>query len=583
MSKTQSVEEAVEQAFPAPGFRKYQKKAITEIVEGFTVEDKDVILLNAPTGSGKSLVDFTASVASANDFFITTPLNSLVDQLEEDEFIGDKVITIKGRNNYECIHPEDEGTPVNEAICQRKSSFECDRKEQCPYYGRKYEALEHPQVVTNMSYIMAEGMIPGDNEWSFDDRDVLVVDECQKLEDFAMNFISFTVSKFTVPSNVWQNVSIPDEEVENDMGALCDWVRNEVLGAVQAERERLDMVPTLTKDENDDLEKLQQFELRVENFLEDVRSNDWVAQIKTQIRKNKDNIEKVSFKPVEIGRFLDSLLWSRGVSILLSSATIPGGSWMEEMGLGEANTKKINVPSTFPVENRPIITDHAVGKMTKAKRDKNMWPMAQKIMQIANHHEGEKGFVHCRSYAIAEALKRSWNNHNCGSWARENVMIQDRYNREESLAKWHNSDKPVFLSVAMDEGVDLDGDKCRWQVLAKTLYKHMGDKRTRYRVLVRGKCQVCDHAEEFWDEDIPNECPNCTSSGFGGEWDWYNRHAAIQIQQAYGRAVRGPEDHAIFYILDESAIGLIRRNAELFNEWFLEAIDDMRIDPSRGN
>jgi len=141
----------------------------------------------------------------------------------------------------------------------------------------------------------------------------------------------------------------------------------------------------------------------------------------------------------------------------------------------------------------------------------------------------------------------------------------------------------VFLSVAMDEGVDLDGDKCRWQVLAKTLYKHMGDKRTRYRVLVRGKCQVCDHAEEFWDEDIPNECPNCTSSGFGGEWDWYNRHAAIQIQQAYGRAVRGPEDHAIFYILDESAIGLIRRNAELFNEWFLEAIDDMRIDPSRGN
>jgi len=335
--------------------------------------------------------------------------------------------------------------------------------------------------------------------------------------------------------------------------------------------------------EDIDNEKREEVVRDVENFLEDVRSNDWVAQIKTQIRKNKDNIEKVSFKPVEIGRFLDSLLWSRGVSILLSSATIPGGSWMEEMGLGEANTKKINVPSTFPVENRPIITDHAVGKMTKAKSDKNMWSMAQKIMQIANHHEGEKGFVHCRSYAIAEALKRSWTNHNCGSWARENVMIQDRYNREESLAKWHNSDKPVFLSVAMDEGVDLDGDKCRWQVLAKTLYKHMGDKRTRYRVLVRGKCQVCDHAEEFWDEDIPNECPNCTSSGFGGEWDWYNRHAAIQIQQAYGRAVRGPEDHAIFYILDESAIGLIRRNAELFNEWFLEAIDDMRIDPSRGN
>jgi len=583
MSKTQSIDSKVADAFPAPSFRKYQREAITEIVKGFVEEDKSVVELNAPTGSGKSLVDYAASVASAQDFFITTPLNSLVDQLDDDEFIGENVITIKGRNNYSCIHEKDKGTPVNEAICQRKSNFECEIKNKCPYYGRKYEALGHPRVVTNMSYLMAEGMIPGDNPDSFDDRDVLVVDECQKLEDFAMNFISFTVSKFTVPANVWQNVDIPDEDMEYDMDGLCKWLRKEVLAAVQQERERLDMVPTLSKDENDDLEQLQQFEMRVENFLQDVRQNDWVAQIKTDIRKNSDNVEKVSFKPVEIGRFLDDLLWSRGVKILLSSATIPGGSWLEEMGLDESAVKKVNVPSTFPVENRPIITKHTVGKMTKAKREDNMWDMARKIQQIAMHHGGEKGFVHCRSYGIAKALKRSWNNHNEGTWARENVMVQDRYNREESLEQWHKSDKPVFLSVAMDEGVDLDGDKCRWQVLAKTLYKHMGDKRTRYRVLVRGQCQVCDHSEEFWNKEIPSTCPNCGSSGFTGEWDWYNRHAAIQIQQAYGRAVRGPEDHAVFYILDESAKGLIRRNAELFNTWFLDAIEDMNIDPSRGN
>ena len=138
------------------------------------------------------------------------------------------------------------------------------------------------------------------------------------------------------------------------------------------------------------------------------------------------------------------------------------------------------------------------------------------------------------------------------SWVNENVMVQDSYEREESLDDWLKSDKQVFFSVAMDEGVDLDGDKCRWQVLAKTLYRHMGDKRTKYRVQERN------------------------------EWNWYNRHAAIQLQQAYGRAVRSKDDEAVFYILDESALGLIEKNPHLFNKWFLEAIEGLDVDPEDG-
>lgn len=542
----------VERGFAAPGFREYQQKAVQEVVKGIEDPETDVVLLSAPTGSGKSLILDGAANTVDGSTFITTPLNSLIDQLDADEFIQDRVITLKGRNNYNCIHPDDEGTPVNEAICQRQSDFDCEYRSDCPYYGRKESALGHPEVVTNLSYIMAESMIPEEVQGTFGARNVLMVDECQSIEDFAMNFISFTVSERTVPDEVWQNISIPDEEVEEDMDALVEWLRQEVLGACANLLEYLDGLFEMDKEQTYQKEKLQQFSTRVENFIDDYQDNEWVADIQTNIRKNKKNEDKVVFEPVTIGRFLQKLLWWRGDTVVLSSATIPGGNWLNEIGLGDTDVKKINVPSTFPVENRPIIVDHAVGKMTYNEREKNAWPMAQKIRQIAEHHGDEKGFIHCRSYGIAKLLKDSFYNHQEGQWFRENCMVQDKYNREESLQEWLDSDKSVFFSVAMDEGVDLAYDKCRWQVLAKVLYKSMANKRVKYRVSEMG------------------------------DWNWYNRHAAIQITQAYGRGVRAPDDECVFYILDQSAKGLIQRDAELFPKWFLEAVNDLRVDPGRG-
>lgn len=583
MTKSKNDESRIEKHFPAPEFREHQRKTIAKIVGAFEQLDKDVVQLMAPTGAGKSLILHTAARAyyhgldkeaemgmsipmgmgqgggsdipdALNEgIFFTTPLNTLVDQIADDEFISDHAITLKGRNNYDCINQKDMGTAVNEAICQREEGFDCDVKHQCPYYGRKYDALQHPEVVTSMSYLMAEGMIPGAAEGTFGNRDVLIVDECQKIEDFAMNFISFTVSNRTVPDDVWSQVTVPKEEKEDDIEYLLDWVENRLLTSVLSAIEYRESQPLMSKQQSKELENLQQFEMRIKNFLSDVEDNDWIAQVEPVIRKNKPNSRKIVFKPVEIGRFLDELLWNRADKIILSSATIPKGNWMNEIGLGDRDAGKVTVPSTFPLENRPINTDHVVGKMTYNEREDNAWPMAKEIRKIAGKHDG-KGMVHCRSYGIAKMLKRAFGNHrakegnpfdkNPRKWFDENCMMQDKYDREGSLEDWQDSDVQLFFSVAMDEGVSLDDDMARFQILAKTLYKSMNDKRVKYRVQERK------------------------------EWDWYNRHAAIQIAQAYGRAVRGPEDWATFYILDESAIGLIERNDHLFPEWFLEAYMD---------
>lgn len=565
MSTTQTIESRVEEAFPAPSFRDKQKQAIVEVVKGIE-GDNDVIILDAPTGAGKSLILYTALKVAKGNSFLTTPLNALVDQLDADEFISPNIITLKGRNNYDCVHPEDKGESVDQAICQRQDSFECDIKEtQCPYYSKKYAALDHPLAVTNMSYLMAESMIPRTPETedhTFDDRANLAVDECQNIEDFAMSFISFTVSQHTVPDDVWYNIDLPDKDKQDDMEYLTRWVEDKLLVVVEKTIKQMDSSPILGKEENKDLDNLKQFKLRVENFLSDVKNHDWIAKVEWETKKNKPNEKKIVFKPIIIGRFLNRFLWERGDNIILSSATVPGGNWLDEIGLGDKDVKHISVPSQFPLENRPIMSKFDVGKMTYNEREDNMWPMAKRIKELADHYEGDKGMVHCRSYGLAESLKRSFLNHGGSDfwgedednrkWFEDHVMVQDRYHREESLEAWKESDKQLFLSVAMDEGIDLEGDLCRFQILAKVLYGSMNDRRTEYRIKQRN------------------------------DWDWYNRKAAVQIQQAYGRGVRSPDDWCHFYLLDTSAKGLIKRNPHLFQTWFLEAIQDMNVNVSEG-
>lgn len=549
MSETKKtpVSSRVEKAFPAPGFRANQREVIETVVKGFEEKGVEVVELSAPTGFGKSITLYSIVEAMGARAFYLTPLKSLQEQLVKDEFIGENVIEIMGRSNYPCVLP-DADTTVDKGKCNRDSNFDCDLKDQCPYYTQKEKAIQHDKTVMNLSYLMAEGFVPDHADLKFGDRHVGIIDECQSIEGWALNFVGTTLSKNTVPEMVWNNITLPDEGKMDDMDYLVEWIKDDVLSAVEDTMAYYQSISLKSEDQQDELEKLSQFDNKIRRFLADVVDHHWVAQKQVEIRKNKPNYEKVEFKPIKVGRFLEDLVWSRFDKIILSSATIPKGNWRQEIGLGDRKTMEISVPSEFPVENRPIVTTEAIGKMTKAEREGNMPDAVEKVKAMSEFHEGEKGIVHARGYNYIKMFRRAASNNGYRDWFDENVHVQDRYNREESLEEWINNGKQVFMSVNMAEGIDLEGDLCRWQVLLKTNYPFMGDKRVQYRI---------------------NEME---------DWDWYNRHAAIQIQQAYGRAVRSKEDEAVFYILDSSAVGMIDRNTELFEDWFLDAINDRPLD-----
>lgn len=551
MSEKITKDDKVEQVFPAPSFREKQKPAVEEITKGFE-NGADVVLFDAPPGMGKSVCLYSVLEYFGEESFYLTPLKVLQDQLINDEFMGNDLVDIRGRANYSCILPDAEpGTTVDKAKCQKDSSFDCDIKDSCPYYAQKMEAISHDKTVMNLSYFMAEGRVDPAADLSFGSRPYIIIDEVQGLEDWALNFVGFTLSKFNLPNSIQDSFDFPDEEKCENLEYMVKVIEDQIVPAVEEAVNALQGIPNFSDDELDELERLSKFQQKVDRFLRDVRENHWTSSYEYVIRKNRDNYKKVTFEPVRVGRFLDDLVWSRGEKFILSSATIPKGNWIEHMGLGDKRIKRVRAPSTFPVENRPIITGHTVGKMTYNKREENMPDAVAKVKKMSDHHEGEKGLVHCRGYNYIKLFRQAARNNGYEDWYRNNVYEQDRNNREESLEDWINSDKQLFMSVNMTEGIDLKGDKCRWQVVLKGEYPNMGSDRVSH---------------------IVNELE---------DWTWYNNKAVIALEQAYGRAVRSKDDEAIMYILDDSVINMIKMNAELFHGWFLEAIKDMPIDPER--
>jgi len=543
MISTDEIADAVEEVWPAPEFREHQKDTIVKVLEQFYINDKDVVTLSAPTGAGKSLIIYAVGKAMSHlthdKTFSTTPLNTLINQIENDNLLSD-VATIKGKNNYDCVNIADRGTSVDDAICQRKQDFDCKLKDKypsnggCPYYGKKHVARGSDIMVTNLSYIMANSMIPEQEDARFQPRELMAIDEVQNVENFALQFIGFTVSENRIPIDFERLPPMPEEN--NSMETMIRWIR-QLQDMVISKHNRLAAEKDQTKKENKDQEKLQRFFHRLSNFLEDYEDgNHW-----TKTHKDTGSVE---FEPVFIEKFIDKFLWSQADKILLSSATIPKGTFEEEIGLSEMDIARISVPSTFPIENRPVITTEMVGKMTKNEREDTIPDMIEKIEDIATHHRGQKGFIHCNSYEIAKILYK-----NLDPKIRRRAEIQDQEKREESLEEWMESDTQMFFSVAMAEGISLDDGYARWQVVAKAAYPFMGDKRVDYRL---------------------NEL---------GEKKWYANRAVIDVQQAVGRGMRSKEDWCVTYLLDGSFDYLIRRNVDLFEDWFLESIDcDTHLD-----
>ncbi|ESS04135.1 MAG: putative helicase [uncultured archaeon A07HR67] len=531
-------------AFPAPSFRGTQEQALADVRDAFAAGN-DVVLVRAPTGSGKSLLARavmgaarTASEAAPSepiDAYYTTPQVSQLDDVAADDLLDDLSV-IRGKSNYGCILPGEHDTPVDRAPCAREQGFDCSIKHRCPYFSDRAVASGSRFAAMTLAYFMRTA-----GSETFGTRDVVVIDEAHGLAEWAEMYATIELSPERVP--VWEDVSVPDVERDagDDEDALDRTARfaETLLGVAKRAKDDLTGRPELSREEVARRDRLGELVSEVGWFLEEYRDPDSPT---TWVVDQPDGAgSSLAIKPLDPARYLTHTVWDRGERFALLSATILSKTaFCRGVGLDPSDVALVDVEHTFPLAHRRLY-DVTQGSMTYENRDETIPKIARLIVRLMAEHPDEKGLIHAHSYDIAGRLVERLGEF--GVAAR--VRRHGRENRDAELEAWLASPEPdVFVSVKMEEALDLAGDRCRWQVVCKAPYRNTNDSRVARRL-----------ADD--------------------RWGWYHRTALRTVIQACGRVVRAPDDHGVTYLADESLIDLFGRARAAMPAWFRDQVDAM--------
>ena len=537
--------------FPAPEFRGAQRQALRDIRDAFEAGN-DVVLVRAPTGSGKSLLARAimgcarrvedADPVDPTGAYYTTPQVSQLDDVAEDDLLDDLKL-IRGKSNYTCILPGEEDTPVDRAPCARERGYDCAVKHRCPYFSDRAIASSREFAAMTLAYFMRTA-----GSEVFRKRDVCVVDEAHGLAEWAEMYATIDLNDRTVP--VWEDVRVPD--VDGDPDAAVSFAEHLVRTCESAKDELLGQ-DELTPEEAAERDRLQELISELNWFVEDYNDPEsattWVvdsearsASEQSSGRSPRDaDDQSVTVKPMDPERYLKHTVWDRANKFALLSATIlDKEAFCRSVGLDPSNVALVDVEHTFPLENRPIY-DVAQGKMTYEERDQTLPKLAETVVRVMAHHPDEKGIVHAHSYDIAEKLASRLDDFGVG----DRVRTHDSDTRDAELERWKATDSPeVFVAVKMEEALDLKYDLGRWQVLCKAPFLNTNDSRVAARLA-------------------------------DGQWAWYYRTALQTVIQGCGRVVRAPDDHGATYVADSSILDLFERARTDMPPWFRDQVDAM--------
>lgn len=493
-SNYSKVSPKAEQHFPFKKARPDQLETVSEIINAIDNGFR-YIIVEAGTGTGKSAIAATLASIYESSYILT------VTKQLQDQYIDDfnNISLVKGRGNFTCSRDYelscDEGKCILEADACENPKTDCD------YYLQKHHALNSKTVISNYHYMILELNYVGD----FTKRHLMICDEAHNLENVLMSQLKIEFS--TDDLKKYLKLDITEEmlfELEN--GDYDVWLLfiQEIRDSFIRELEKIRNLgkPHLAEKISHIKQRISDCNRFIENVTYDPYS--WVFDY------NRD-YDVLEFKPLKVDNYARNTLFEYGDVCIFMSATILDYKFFAKcLGLEEDEIYAIRRKSPFDLKRNPVIS---VGEYDLSHKNiKENGPKTIPIIKdILKKHESDKGIIHtvsgtCRDY-ISSSITDS------------RLMEHNTQNRSEQLESFRNSSQPkVLISPSMNEGVDLPGDLCRFQIIYKLPYPDLSDKQIRLRA----------NADE----------------------DWYNYKTALALVQTYGRGMRFEEDSCTTYIID---------------------------------
>ena len=536
-SNYSKIDPIVRDNFPFKEPRQYQLETISEIKEAIDNGYK-YIILEAGTGTGKSLI--AATLASIYDStYILTVTKQLQEQyLKDFKELGFKLV--KGRGNFKCRkylqedieYSCDEGRCVLEGYnCEfstKRINDEISDSNTCFYEYQKWNALDADVVISNYHYMFLELNF----NQNFHHRKLMVFDEAHNLENVIMNQLKLEFTRKELKEHLSINLS---KQAVNQLknGDYKYWVRfiEIIKDKYLTELKRLNKI----KRKKGIKEKIAFLKKRINDcyrFINHIKRDPskWIFDYDSRYGV-------AEFKPIKVDNYAENTFFKHGDICLFMSATILDYKLFAKwLGINEDEIYAIRRQSPFKVNRNPIITFDDFNMAYKSIHS-TAPKTINSIKKILNKHANEKGIIHTVSHQCKNYLMKEINN--------DRLLDHKTSNRLEKLEEFKNSDNHlVFISPSMNEGVDLPGDLCRFQIIYKMPFPNLSDKQTKERK------QVDD--------------------------EWYNYRTCLSLVQTYGRGMRYERDFCKTYFIDSRLKNFVYQdelNNNFLPDFFKEAID----------
>jgi len=552
-----SLKKDLDKFFP----RKEQKNCIEFIDKTIEISpDKKFFLLNLPVGVGKSHLALMISDWYSKKINGGAKVDIITNsKILQNQYMGtyDSLNDLRGKENYKC--------EKYDSNCQQGGEFNKLNKslcEYCPHSFARDQFLFGKISLTNFYlYILYQLYKP--KVMDARSAEILIVDEADQFDDVMSDFISIKITEFTI-----KKYKFPDEKSIikklKSINSISDYVEflerlkidianistNIQSSMVSTDRtitsdKRNNKLSKIFNTSNPDLKiiqlvvDLEQLLSKIEIFLKEYKENpnNWVLESQFNA-KTKQN--ELSLEPIWAFDYLDKYVFSKYKMVFLMSGTILNKDIFCRMnGLEKDKAVYYSINSPFPLKNRPIYY-LPVGKMSYTKKTETFKDFIPMISKILNKYHDKKGLIHTNSFELANWIERDIKN--------PRLIYHDSLNKDDVLESHFSTEVPtVLVSPSMDTGVSFDGEKARFQIIAKIPYPSLASQKNKLR-----------------KENDP---------------DWYAYRTVSGIIQAYGRIIRSESDSGDTIIIDSSFGDVLRYSSKFIPNWVQESIK--RIDTKK--
>lgn len=534
------LEKYISDSFKRLGFspRGNQESICYNVLDAFLNKGKRNVVLGAPTGIGKSVIGAVVSDAldkltpQSKDLasIISMGTNVLANQYYDSFSALDqrRVFQIKGASNYPCKFMESQlsATVKTADECVKSKLLDKEKDKYCR--GCEYDATKKivnatEILITNYSYFLISAMATN----HLKTRKLHVFDEAHLLNDIFCNYTEIVVS-----------VELLEKFIKElgDVNGKCD---NEIAGLIML-KNRL-----VSKEIGDgNYKQILEILQKVYESIAGVLSNQSSMLEKIDIVKSskygklarkydtfsgkiidlfENEYEHVfdnsipntfSVKTIFVGKMIEKLLTKYN---LFMSATITEQFAFDTLDLEGEETEFIEVDAVFPAENKPLffLGKQALNYNTMKDPDTIIDLKAQ-VKAIVEFHGKEKGLILVPSFFLGSQLSRSVGSNTRVFEHKSGMNLPDLVNE---FKRYKGSS--ILISPSIFEGLDFKDDSSRYQIIVKSPYPSLGDKRIKY---------------------IADFHPNI-----------YQEMTLIKILQGIGRSVRTPDDFASTFFLDASS------------------------------